>query len=54
MTTTGTKIAELQRQARIEARNVEIACHALGRKGAALRLAKIQAEIWRLSEDAGA
>lgn len=46
------QIAELNRQARIEARNVEIACHALGRKGAALRLANIQAEIWRLTEAA--
>ena len=52
MTDTEAKIADLQRQARIEARNVEIACHALGRKGAALRLANIQAEIWRISEGA--
>ena len=50
--TAAEKIADLQRQARIEARNVEIAAHALGRKGAALRLANIQAQIWNLTEGA--
>ena len=47
------KIADLQRQARIEARNVEIASTALGRKGAALRLSNIQGEIWKLTEGRG-
>lgn len=47
---TAAKIAELQRQARIEARNIEIASTALGRKGAAFRLGEIQTKIWHMTE----
>ena len=44
------QVAELQRQARIEARNVELATTTLGRKGAAYRLGEIQTKIWNLTE----